>query len=220
VLRAADLLELVVPHGAPADLAPRMLDERRAWIARHAATLRAEAARPRIGLERPDTVWLAGRPVPIVPGPGARATAELIDGRLMVAGPVEAREAAILRWHRREARHRIEAAVAQESARLGLDHAGVSIRDGRSRWGSCSARGALSFSWRLAVAPEAVLDYVVTHELCHRRELNHSPRFWRLLDAARPGWRVEARWLRDHGAELHAYRPRCAGGPDGRLRLP
>jgi hypothetical protein len=111
------------------------------------------------------------------------------------------------RWYRREARRRIEVAVAREAARLGVDHAGISIRDGRSRWGSCSARGALSFSWRLVVAPTSVLDYVVVHELCHRRELNHSARFWRLVDAAWPGWRRDASWLREHGAELHAYRP-------------
>lgn len=68
-------------------------------------------------------------------------------------------------------------------------------------------RGNLSFSWRLLVAPADVLEYVVVDELCHLRERNHSRTFWRLLDAARPGWQKQARWLREHGQELHDYQP-------------
>jgi predicted metal-dependent hydrolase len=82
----------------------------------------------------------------------------------------------------------------------------VAVRDQRTRWGSCSERGTLSFSWRLLLAPAWVLDDVVCHELCHLRVANHSQAFWRLFAAHRPG--ADSRpWLRAHGGELAAYRP-------------
>ena len=101
----------------------------------------------------------------------------------------------------------LEAAAAREAARLGLVYARIAVRDQRTRWGSCSTRGTLSFSWRLALAPPEVLDYVVVHELLHLREHNHSRAFWRLLDEHRPSWREQADWLRAHGEELQAFSP-------------
>src|SRR5215207_4780291 len=109
-------------------------------------------------------------------------------------------------WYREEARRHVAAAVAGESRRLGVRPGRIGIRDPRTRWGSCSARGNLSFSWRLVIAPAEVLEYVVVHELCHLRELNHSKRFYRLLDELRPGWRAQSAWLRDFGQELLDYR--------------
>ena len=88
-----------------------------------------------------------------------------------------------------------------------MRYARIAIRGQRTRWGSCSSRGTLSFNWRLALAPPSVLDYVVVHELCHLREPNHSPRFWALVAERRPGWRAERDWLREHGEELLAFRP-------------
>jgi len=129
---------------------------------------------------------------------------------LIVAGPVEGVNAAIERWYRREARRRILEVASREAKRLGLEYGSVGIRDPRTRWGSCSRRGNLSFSWRLLLAPPEVLEYVVVHELCHLRVSNHSKAFWRALEAARPGWQDQARWLREHGQELHDYRPAVA----------
>ncbi|NQW11269.1 MAG: M48 family metallopeptidase [Alphaproteobacteria bacterium] len=81
----------------------------------------------------------------------------------------------------------------------------VTVRDTASRWGSCSSRGDLSFSWRLVLAPERVLDYVVAHEVAHLVEMNHSPRFWRLVDRLMPGYEPDRAWLKRHGGRLHAY---------------
>ncbi len=74
-----------------------------------------------------------------------------------------------------------------------------------SRWGSCGSDGALCFCWRLILAPEAVLDYVVAHEVAHLEEANHGSRFWRLVQELCPGWKEARRWLRRHGATLHRH---------------
>jgi predicted metal-dependent hydrolase len=108
---------------------------------------------------------------------------------------------------RRLARRRVTEVVGREAPRLGVAVPRIAIRDQRTRWGSCSAGGTLSFNWRLVLAPGGVLEYVVVHELCHLREPNHSPRFWRLVEHARPTYAREREWLRRHGWELHAYVP-------------
>jgi predicted metal-dependent hydrolase len=108
---------------------------------------------------------------------------------------------------RAAARELVTMVLDEEAAALGVTYARVQIRDQRTRWGSCSARGTLSFNWRLALAPLDVLDYVVVHELCHLREPNHSARFWELVASRRPGWRRQRDWLTVHGPELLAFRP-------------
>ena len=97
--------------------------------------------------------------------------------------------------------------VDEEAPRIGVKPTRIQIRDQRSRWGSCSTRGTLSFNWRLVLAPFDVLDYVVVHELCHLREANHSLRFWGLVEQRRPDWRAQRDWLHEHGPELLAFRP-------------
>jgi predicted metal-dependent hydrolase len=97
--------------------------------------------------------------------------------------------------------------VEEEAPELDVEYERIQIRDQRTRWGSCSTRGTLSFNWRLVLAPFEVLDYVVVHELCHLREPNHSRRFWRLVESRRPDWRVQRDWLHEHGPELLAFRP-------------
>lgn len=108
---------------------------------------------------------------------------------------------------RRAARELVTMLAEEEAEELGVAYTRIEIRDQRTRWGSCSARGTLSFNWRLVLAPYDVLDYVVVHELCHLREPNHSRRFWQLVETRRPGWRVHRDWLHQHGPELLAFRP-------------
>jgi predicted metal-dependent hydrolase len=108
---------------------------------------------------------------------------------------------------RRAARELATMLCEDEAEALGVRYERIQIRDQRSRWGSCSTRGTLSFNWRLVLAPYEVLDYVVVHELCHLREANHSRRFWSLVESRRPGWRRQRDWLHEHGPELLAFRP-------------
>jgi predicted metal-dependent hydrolase len=110
----------------------------------------------------------------------------------------------------RAAARELASALAEEEAeRIGVDYRRIRIGGQRTRWGSCSPRGTLSFNWRLVLAPVEVFDYVVVHELCHLRVPNHSRRFWALVERHRPYWRGQRDWLREHGAELLAFRPQA-----------
>ena len=111
---------------------------------------------------------------------------------------------------RREALARISLIAQSEAVALGVSYSRLSLRDQRSRWGSCSSKGALSFNWRLVLAPHDVLDYVVVHEVCHLVEHHHGPAFWRLLARRRPGYHEPKEWLDANGWELLAYRPPLA----------
>jgi predicted metal-dependent hydrolase len=108
---------------------------------------------------------------------------------------------------RRAARELVTMVLDEEAPALGVRYREIQIRDQRTRWGSCSTRGTLSFNWRLVLAPFDVLDYIVVHELCHLREPNHSTRFWDLVASRRPRWQHADTWLTRHGAELLAFRP-------------
>jgi hypothetical protein len=105
------------------------------------------------------------------------------------------------------ARELISALADEEARRIGVTYKRIRIGAQRSLWGSCSSNSSLSFNWRLVLAPPAVLDYVVIHELCHLQVRGHSPGFWRLVGRHCPGWREQRGWLRRHGGELLAFRP-------------
>jgi predicted metal-dependent hydrolase len=201
--------EVVVPARTSRNTLRRFLDETRDWIGREVARAEAVANQPSsLGLDTPGVVWLAGRPIRVQRELAGRASARLTTANvLIVSGPSARHGAAIERWYRRAARRQLTQTVRDEARRLGLTWASIGVRDPRTRWGSCSHRGHLSFSWRLVLAPTAVLRYVAIHELCHLVEHNHSKAFWKTLDTAEPSWRESAHWLREHGHELHRYEP-------------
>lgn len=128
------------------------------------------------------------------------------DGIIVIGGPVELAAARLQAFLKKEARARLLDRVQYYEEILGVTHFSVSIRDTVSRWGSCSSRGRLNFSWRLILAPDAVLDYVAAHEVCHLREMNHSPRFWQLVASLDPNWGDSRAWLRSKGHDLLSLR--------------
>ena len=97
--------------------------------------------------------------------------------------------------------------VSRFAQQLGVSYGRITIRSQRTRWGSCSAKGNLSFNCLLMLCPEPVQDYVVIHELCHRKEMNHSPAFWSELEKHSPDYRIHRKWLKDNGASLIARLP-------------
>ena len=130
---------------------------------------------------------------------------------LCVAGEPPHVDRRISDYLRREAARALNAASRRHAAQLGVSVKRISVRDQSSRWGSCSNTGVLSFSWRLILAPPYVLDYLAAHEVAHLVELNHSPRFWRLVQRLCPGHDRAKAWLDAHGVDLHRY-----GLPDPR----
>ncbi|MEA2280768.1 MAG: hypothetical protein QOK21_1375 [Solirubrobacteraceae bacterium] len=193
-------VRVTLPRRAPARAAAEAVRELRPWIDRRRAALeRAATERART----PGTLPYLGRELVVRPEP-ARTRVHRRGDVLLVpgggSGPV-ARDA-IERWYRRAARAEIRPRLDAAVARAGTSYAGLTIRSQRTRWASCSSTGGMSFNWRLLLAPEAVLDYVVEHEVCHIEVMDHSRRFWALLDARVPDWRDHAAWLRRYGATL------------------
>lgn len=109
-----------------------------------------------------------------------------------------------LRYLKDQAKQDLIASSNQHAETLGVSVGRVSVKDTRSRWGSCTANGDLAFSWRLIMAPPHVLDYVAAHECAHRLEMNHSSAFWAHVERCRPDWRRSRKWLRAHGGSLHS----------------
>jgi predicted metal-dependent hydrolase len=193
---AGEGVEVVLPRRAPARDAEAAVRELRPWIERRLRVLEQarEEARAPAG-----HVPFLGEPLRLVPEQG-RVRAHR-RGDTLVVPDVDALPA-IERWYRRVARTQVAPRVERAVAAAGVDYERLSIRGQRTRWGSCSTAGTLSFNWRLLLAPEEVLDYVVWHEVCHLEVMDHSPRFWRLLARHCPDYREHERWLRRYGSAL------------------
>jgi len=137
--------------------------------------------------------------------PQARGLVWQADDEIQVAGRPEHVTRRVEDWLKREARREIERRARAKAELIGKRITGITIRDPKSRWGSCSPRGKLSFSWRLILAPRHVIDYVVAHEVAHLKELNHGPRFWKLTAELTRDVEGAREWLNEHGASLHRY---------------
>jgi hypothetical protein len=105
--------------------------------------------------------------------------------------------------YRNSARIKITARVEYYHSLTGGNYTSITIRDQKTRWGSCSSRGTLSFNYRLIFAPDKVLDYVVVHELCHLTHMDHSKNFWNMVESIMPDYRTCKQWLKEHGNELN-----------------
>lgn len=195
-VRQDGTVEVVLPRRAPARLADEAVVQLAPWIERRRAEV--DAVRARVAA-RGDTLPYLDETLRLRREAGRVRVHRRGDVLLVPAADAEP---AIERWYRRAARAEIAPRVAQATAALGVTAAKITIRNQRSRWGSCSASGALSFNWRLLLGPADVLDYVVWHEVCHLVYHDHSARFWALLAAHRPDYRRHQRWLRRHGATL------------------
>lgn len=108
---------------------------------------------------------------------------------------------------RKQAREIITQKALYYSSLLGVKYNRIAIKDTSTRWGSCSSLGNLNFSWRLILAPDYVLEYVVIHELCHLLEMNHSKAFWNNVASLQPSYKISRDWLKNHGQELMQYKP-------------
>jgi len=206
---SSDGVEVVVPRRLPLREVEPFVEEKRKWIER---TLRrmaeAEAERPPALLEDGGEVsYLGDRlslDVRVEAGrmrPHVARLGETLRVRVGLPGR-EAVEDALERWFRRQARDEVASRLDAAVTRAGTDYSRLQIRGQRTRWASCSSDGAMSFNWRLLLAPPEILDYVVEHEVAHLEVHDHSERFWSLLASRSPDVREHERWLRRHGQWL------------------
>jgi predicted metal-dependent hydrolase len=150
-------------------------------------------------------VPVGGRPHRIVHVGGLRGPTRLAEGVLEVAGDAAHVPRRVADFLRQEARRRISGLALAKAQAIDRRVPRISIKDTRSRWGSCAPDGALAFSWRLVLAPPEVLDYVVAHEAAHLVHMNHGPRFWALCERLTPHAEPAKAWLAAHGARLLRY---------------
>jgi predicted metal-dependent hydrolase len=190
-------VEVVLPARAPERAAAAAVSELRPWIERRLGEAREALARV---AARGGTVPYLGVSLELVAQPG-RTRVHRRGEQLLVPAGDDARPA-LERFYRRSARAEIAPRLDRATALAGTPYTGLDIRAQRTRWASCSSEGRMSFNWRLLLAPERVLEYVVWHEVCHLEILDHSQRFWALLERRWPGYREDRDWLRRNGATL------------------
>jgi len=189
-------VQVTLPKRASLREADEAVRELAPWIERRRRALARAAAEV---ARTPGTVPYLDSELTLVPQAGRTRVHRRGD---MLLVPEPRSEEALERWYRRAARAEIAPRLDAAVARAGTAYDGLTIRGQRTRWASCSSTGAMSFYWRLLLAPEAVLDYVIEHEVCHLEVMDHSPRFWRLLESRVPDWREHSRWLRRYGSTL------------------
>ncbi|MEO1536142.1 MAG: SprT family zinc-dependent metalloprotease [Pseudomonadota bacterium] len=188
---------LTLPQGTSDRAGLAFAEDKARWLQKAIAGISAPVA-VAVGQNVP----VAGEETTIVAGQGRAA--RFCDG--IIAAPPERAGPAVEALLKAMARDAFAEAVARYSAALGKASGRLTLRDTRSRWGSCSHEGNLMFSWRLVMAPPRVLDYVAAHEVAHLKHMDHSAAFWACVETLFPGHRAERDWLRQHGASLHRFR--------------
>jgi predicted metal-dependent hydrolase len=207
ILVDGDGVEVVVPRRFPLREVEPFVEEKRAWIERTLRRMReTEAELPPARLADGGQVPYLGERLHLVVRRERGRSREHVVRRgwqLRVALPPDGElGGALERWYRRRAREEVAPRLDAACARAGVGYARLQIRAQRTRWASCSSTRAMSFNWRLLLAPPEILDYVVEHEVVHLEVLDHSPRFWELLASRCPEWEQREEWLRRHGHAL------------------
>ena len=178
----------------------RFAARKTSWIERQLAALS-----PRVPFEDGNVIPLHGRSRRIKHRPDICGGVFATPDEILVGGTVAGLSGALQEWLKATARGAIEERARELLGGLGWRPVSIAIRDPKSRWGSCSVKGTLSFSWRLVLAPETVLSYVVAHEVAHLEAFTHGPRFWSKVAELEPDYGDAEAWLRRHGNALHRY---------------
>ncbi|MGR3494846.1 M48 family metallopeptidase [Citreimonas sp.] len=190
---------LTLPRGVTEAAGLAFLREREGWLRGH-----LDRHEGMVDVTHGSVLPVDGVERRVLAGPGR--SVRLTDDALLVPGSAGDAAARLRGWLRARARNRLAEASDRHAAALGRGYARLTLRDTRSRWGSCTADGGLMYSWRLILAPPEVLDYVAAHEVAHLAQMNHSPAFWAVVERLYGDWRAPRAWLRDNGAGLHRYR--------------
>jgi predicted metal-dependent hydrolase len=208
-------LEVVLPSGVDLESIEWLLRDRQQWILKHLTRFgEADTAVQRRYVSG-ETLFFLGvaYELEVTPTHTLRNTVVARQGNLIrvrlkansttALQSAEEVRAALEAWYRQQAKNYISQRAAVLAAQHGFKYENITIKGQRTRWGSCSSQNNLNFNWRLMLAPPGAIDYVILHELCHLRELNHSPRFWKLVAQVCPAYKQWIKWLDEHDWELH-----------------
>ncbi|ACM02234.1 M48 family metallopeptidase [Cereibacter sphaeroides] len=199
VSRLDGRVTLTLPLRAREAEALAFVRDQEGWIRRALSDV-PEAAAVGLGSLLP----LEGRPLTVRPGSGR--SVRVTDDSLLVPGDPASVPLRLATFLKAMARERLAAACDRHARSLGRPYARLTLRDTRSRWGSCTQDGCLMFSWRLILAPPPILDYVAAHEVAHLAQMNHSPAFWAEVARLDPDYAAHRAWLRRQGQALHGFR--------------
>jgi predicted metal-dependent hydrolase len=203
---SAGKLTVTIPRGYRPKLVPQYLQKNLRWILRNLEKCRAEAEVSSLH-GPPRNISYLGQLLQLVSQPrlagedSIRIEKDKLILNLNLSTSVSERSV-LERWLRQEAAQLIESKSHNWSQKIGVKFNKITVRDQKTRWASCSLKGNLSFNWRLIMAPEVVVDYVVVHELCHLHEMNHSRRFWAWVAKFSPDWKERRKWIDSHSREL------------------
>ncbi len=198
--RVGGRVTLTAPSEAALPDARRFMQKRAGWIA-----ARRAAAHTIVPFAPGTAIPIFGVERVIQHAPKAVDPMRLTADAAIVGGAESAIARTLTAFLKAEALKRLKAATDRHAAAVGKPVARITVRDARTRWGSCASGGRLSFSWRLAMAPPHVLDYLSAHECAHLRHMNHGPDFWALVAELDPAWRAAEAWLNRHGPSLRRY---------------
>lgn len=199
-------LRVGAPLRAPLRDIETLIREHGGWVLDKLANWREQAAPARFAVVDGATLELLGSPQRLRILPGGRAGARFSAGEIQLALPPAADPARVLEAALRErARALFSERLAHFAPVLGVATPPLRLSSARTRWGSCSARGNIALNWRLILLPPAIVDYVVCHELAHLKEMNHSPRFWSVVERLCPDWQALRKELRQRGRQLPQF---------------
>lgn len=199
VSRADGSVTLTLPQRMREAAAMAFLSQHEDWL-RQTLAARPAGVAATIGTVLP----VGGLPVTLATGAGR--TPRIEGDCLILPGDPARAGVKAQAFLKALARDRLAASCDRYAGMLGRSYTALTLRDTRSRWGSCTANGRLMFNWRLVMAPPSVLDYVAAHEVAHLAQMNHGPEFWATVTHLFPGYEVQRRWLRTQGETLHRYR--------------
>ena len=200
-------VSVVVPASTSTERIDQLLTAKRRWIKEKIALHREQAPPATHRFVSGEAFSYLGRNYRLKVETGNFAPVKLLNGRLVVTVPEGSQQPhmvrnALVRWYKRQAEQKLTEKVARFAPMVGVEPAGVGIRSFKSRWGSCTSRGKLEFNWRIMMAPNRMVDYVVVHELCHLIRHDHSPEFWREVARVMPEYEQCREWLRNNAIKL------------------
>ena len=210
-----DKVRVSVPPGASYADAKAFVESKRDWIVKHVEACRSQNLKPARKYETGEHLPYLGHNFPLVVQRvrtnGPRVKVKFADEGFWLELPADippeeyssvAREA-LVKWYRQQAGKIFRSRLDYYVGRMGLQYQRLSIREQKTRWGSCSSKKNINLNWRIILAPEKVLDYLMVHELAHLKQMNHSPAFWNLVESHIPDYRTWRKWLKDNSSSLN-----------------